>query len=102
DEYTAMKSALYDLARQRNALTPVCALPPELLTHIFALCAVAEPCADIFGVRMGWIKVSHVCFQWRQTALACASLWADIPLPLGIPWAAEMVARSGRMGLTVR
>ncbi|KAI0044072.1 hypothetical protein FA95DRAFT_1523422 [Auriscalpium vulgare] len=98
-----MQSALRDIARRRNALTPTCAIPPELLTEIFrAYCAVVDRQAESVGVPLRWIKVTHVCFHWRQTALACATLWADIPLLQSDACVAEMVARSGSVALTLR
>ncbi|KAI0044075.1 hypothetical protein FA95DRAFT_1562626 [Auriscalpium vulgare] len=96
-----MQIAVRGLAQRRNALTRIQrALPSELLTHIFACCAASEPCLSDGEVRLGWIKVSHVCHQWRQTALECPRLWASIPLPMGEAWVEEMMARSQRARLS--
>ena len=58
-----------------NAVAPISALPPELLARIFRFHALVEPPWP-GRQNLGWIRVTHVCRQWRQVALDDSSLWA--------------------------
>ncbi|KAI0063668.1 hypothetical protein BV25DRAFT_1915143 [Artomyces pyxidatus] len=82
-------------------------LPPEILSYIFENVKHDEP---VWGSvrwavstasspppilqRLGWIKVSHVCRHWRQTALDNPLLWQDISFCLGTHWTEEQLSRS--------
>jgi hypothetical protein len=84
----------------RNACTPMCSLPPELLTRIFHFQALAEP-PGLSRVRiLGWITVTHVCRRWRHVALDDSSLWARISgMPRSVRWLSEMLVRAQNMPL---
>ncbi|TFY67089.1 hypothetical protein EVG20_g4066 [Dentipellis fragilis] len=81
-------------------------LPAEVLVRIFEALRQIEPpeditkclceshlCADRHNI-IGWLKVTHVCRQWRQAALAYPRLWSDIIFTLGPQWRDEMLLRS--------
>ncbi len=98
-EIEAVALVLSSLRTRYNNLTSVNRLPPEVYSRIFQhLRSVnspldrphpGTPCKTI-----GWIKVTHVCHQWRTIALENPGLWSDIPFPLGIRWADEFLRRS--------
>ncbi|KAJ7582165.1 hypothetical protein C8J56DRAFT_244765 [Mycena floridula] len=72
-------------------------LPVELLAYIFILSVPAG------GKDMSWVKVSHVCRHWRQTALGCPSLWSRLALSsYSAQWTKVMLERSKRALLAVR
>ncbi|VDB84974.1 unnamed protein product [Peniophora sp. CBMAI 1063] len=74
-------------------------LHTENLVYIFeivhsALDAV-EPDERTHSPTMSWISAtSHVCSRWRAVALGTPTLWADIPVDLGVRWANKFVQRS--------
>ncbi|TFY73441.1 hypothetical protein EWM64_g10571 [Hericium alpestre] len=97
------------LKTQRNALLPISRLPPEVLSQIFQYIAVVEqsyPRTRYFppflgsSGTLGWIKITHVCRQWRDVALADSRLWAKTvcALPSATP---EMLQRSGTAPITI-
>ncbi|VDC01516.1 unnamed protein product [Peniophora sp. CBMAI 1063] len=106
DELVAVDTALAELRRRRNLLSPASACPPEVLSSIFRFLSELEPNhypdpKDFVGVvkgelppRMGWMKVVHVCCSWRRAAHADAGLWTTVTTSLGMRWADEMVRLS--------
>ncbi|KZV76246.1 hypothetical protein PENSPDRAFT_552457, partial [Peniophora sp. CONT] len=94
-----------------NALSPICKLPSEVLTHIFALLSEIFPPTSRkpngFGLArrtflstgpgetmLGWVFVLHVCRRWREVAVECSSLWANIEVILGASWAKRFLKLS--------
>ncbi|KAI0247858.1 hypothetical protein BJV78DRAFT_1156908 [Lactifluus subvellereus] len=69
--------------RHRNSICAVTRiLPPELLSYIFSINVLCDPPRpNNGGYNLGWISVTHVCYQWREVghparvALATSSLW---------------------------
>lgn len=98
DEQLASQKELVDrevtrlcaLQRHRNSLVPISRMPPELLcrTLFFLVCSEfyeEEPPPTGVGKTKkpskrpeSWIHVIHVCHWWRDTAIACRSLWSLI------------------------
>jgi hypothetical protein len=67
-------------------------LPPELLSTIFES---TNPTRIAF-------KISHVCQNWRETAIRCPRLWSKIKMSAGISLAHELcLERSGSVPLVV-
>ena len=66
----------------QNAFRPINMLPPEILVEIFhevyPLPANFPPSIYDYPHTDDLVKISHVCSHWRQTALACPSLWSTI------------------------
>ena len=86
----------------RSVVTPISALPPELLIRIFHFYALEVP--PWFGEvqKLGWIGVTHVCRCWRRVALGDSLLWARITgiLP-NAKWISEMLVRARNAPLVV-
>lgn len=77
---------------RRNALSPACSLPPEILSHIFRYHLLYQKSRT--GVQDArWFRFSHVCVYWREVAIHDAGLWGDICL-FQPSWAREMLERS--------
>ena len=66
----------------QNAFRPINMLPPEILVEIFhevyPLPTDFPPSIYAYPFPDYLVKISHVCSHWRQTALACPSLWSAI------------------------
>ncbi|KAI0322112.1 hypothetical protein OF83DRAFT_1036610, partial [Amylostereum chailletii] len=109
-EIQATEKSMLAARRRLNAFRPIARLPPEVLAHVFLLLADMEPHfypdpADFprltyrdesFELQpcFGWIRVTHVCFHWREVALAHAHLWSNVTFSLGPDWAQEFLQRS--------
>ncbi|KAA1478983.1 hypothetical protein DENSPDRAFT_750428, partial [Dentipellis sp. KUC8613] len=97
-----------------NALSSTSHLPAEVLVRIFVSLRQIEPSKVVpkclcephlrgfRGTVIGWLKVTHVCRQWREAALAHPALWSDIIFTLGTKWRDEMLRRSRMAPLDVR
>ncbi|KZV73616.1 hypothetical protein PENSPDRAFT_732805, partial [Peniophora sp. CONT] len=84
-ELGILENTLYVAKRTRNTLVPACALPIEILSHIFALLQglMSGPQRwkgpeDEVTYDLGWMYVLHVCSFWREVALGTPSLWATV------------------------
>ena len=77
EEIDASRHLTDTLLSHRNAIAPISALPPELLARVFHFHALVEPPWSSMQ-NLGWIRVTHVCRQWRHVALDDLSLWATI------------------------
>ncbi|EPS94408.1 hypothetical protein FOMPIDRAFT_1063211 [Fomitopsis schrenkii] len=93
---------------QLNALAPVSRLPPEVLSEVFL--QHVRHCDDPVGphyrrssgVPVGrWIRVTHVCTYWRETALECAMLWSHLEAPACPDLLAELLVRSKDVPLSM-
>ncbi|ESK93119.1 hypothetical protein Moror_8842 [Moniliophthora roreri MCA 2997] len=81
-----------------NAIT-ASNIPSDIILMIFHLCIPAQVCdvqdfEDNPSIRLKqWVKVTHVCRDWRMKALDSTSLWSapDFSLPA---LAQEMMSRS--------
>ncbi|KAI0259246.1 hypothetical protein BC834DRAFT_907157 [Gloeopeniophorella convolvens] len=78
---------------------PVDRLSSELLRDILQVYAQINPPGShgwgiLRSIHLGWIEFAHVCRKWRQAALDCPSVWADIDFSLGPKWIEAMLARS--------
>ncbi|KAJ7045860.1 hypothetical protein C8F04DRAFT_1227921 [Mycena alexandri] len=62
-------------ASKLNAVAAISALPPEILSHIFLFCVYAN-CAE--GTTLDWLAITRVTQRWRQIAMSCPELWANI------------------------
>ncbi|TBU36407.1 hypothetical protein BD309DRAFT_818304, partial [Dichomitus squalens] len=70
-----------------NARVAISRLPNELLSEIFT-CLVRDHNSHIedahdtydrvYGTRLQWIRTTHVCFAWREVALATPRSWSFI------------------------
>ncbi|KAA1468830.1 hypothetical protein DENSPDRAFT_834287 [Dentipellis sp. KUC8613] len=99
DHELAELHVLVNLAKSvRNTMVAISVLPPEILSAIFERCAENEPMLPprrclIPTESLGWVKITHVCRYWRDTALDHQALWATISFSLP-QWTQELVVRS--------
>ncbi|KAI0037911.1 hypothetical protein FA95DRAFT_1613785 [Auriscalpium vulgare] len=85
-EVNYLRGVQRELREQHNHWLPIMCLPPEVLTAIFELLAIADPPGGPRPSRprkLGWISVSHVCSRWRDIAINCPSLWARLTFSVG-------------------
>ncbi|KAI0063847.1 hypothetical protein BV25DRAFT_1899069 [Artomyces pyxidatus] len=94
----------------RNALAPAAMLPYDILQLIFEELALEQrPGLKVYRegrdarqAMLGWITVTHVCWHWRQAALAISRLWSqDLTPELGLMWFSLMLTRSRKMPISV-
>ncbi|TFK62286.1 hypothetical protein BDN72DRAFT_964650 [Pluteus cervinus] len=97
-EYLALGDRLHQLKVSRNAHTLAGRLPAELWTQIFWL---VQPGRHGDLKRRRLLKMTWVCQFWRDAALGCAGLWADIDTE-NWKWSQECVERSKSVPLTMR
>ncbi|KAK7051329.1 hypothetical protein VNI00_004829 [Paramarasmius palmivorus] len=87
---------------------PIVHIPSDVLALIFSLCTPAIPGGKLEGgsrnssrqrLRM-WLVVTHICKDWRATALEFPLLWStpDFNLPA---LAREMISRSNSVPLRI-
>lgn len=86
-------------ARRQNADKPAVRAPPEVLTEIFKLVA-ANTSATQRPRR--WLRVTHVCHQWREVALQAPYLWTNIVVGRKLEYTKAALHRSNGALLTVR
>jgi hypothetical protein len=84
----------HKLAQLRDYVTclraPIRKLPSEILQHIFCLCVKSKGLP--FHLWLAALYISHVCFRWREVALATSDLWRTILVHTG--WLTETHASS--------
>ncbi|KAJ3522576.1 hypothetical protein NMY22_g11832 [Coprinellus aureogranulatus] len=61
----------------RDSMSPAVLLPPEILCNIFDLVRLLHS-SRRRSRSLRWIVVTHVCRQWRNTAIAFPALWSHI------------------------
>ena len=90
----AIDDQIRELNYRRNALVPISRLPPETLAEIFSLLSFSvDDYEDVPDLK--WIRVTHVCRRWRETALSFPYLWSHIPFnKLTLAGITEILARA--------
>ena len=100
--------------RHANSLLPVVRLAPELLSKVFVHfadleratgsdpCPGQSPSSDYPLRPYDWIRIAHVCYQWRAVALASPTLWATIIAGDRTRVVDELLDRAQGASLTVR
>jgi hypothetical protein len=95
-EIKALEGSIRALRRRRNALAPVSSLPTEVILTIFSLSRA--PTFIIPGIKpkpLRWLRVTHVCHQWREIALNQSLLWNHLDFnAVSLDGAAEILARA--------
>ncbi|KAF9477340.1 hypothetical protein BDN70DRAFT_862036, partial [Pholiota conissans] len=103
------QASLSALKSQRNFLTPISDLPPEILCSIFAwvrdsdsgdLVEDEEGILTSKSLKIPWIQVTHVCSHWRNVALNSPELWSRVFPFRNITWLKEMLLRSKEASLS--
>ena len=81
----------------RNLLaSPICLLPPEILSHIFFLYADSENHKALFS--LSWTSLLTVCRRWRDVCVDSPKLWSYIhighlPSDVNFPSHSAMIRR---------
>ncbi|KAJ3526209.1 hypothetical protein NMY22_g10257 [Coprinellus aureogranulatus] len=91
------------LERCHNSLSLPNQLPAEILSSIFLLVLYHHREKVLYhGENEGarWIRVTHVCRHWRQVALGCPTLWAELSFA-NTALTEVMLSRSRNAPLTV-
>ena len=115
-EMGAIKRALHAIGTRRNALTPTCRIPVEILAEIFLIYQLVQASTPLLGcaadgpaghtlknTTLRWVPgVAHVCRHWRAVALAHPRLWSNITLSLGSTWALRMLALSKSSPISIK
>jgi F-box-like len=76
DEINALEESIRASKYRRNALAPISRLPPETLVAIFSF--LSSSAFDEGVGYLEWLRVTHVCRRWRETALNFPHLWSRI------------------------
>ncbi|KAJ7292952.1 hypothetical protein C8J57DRAFT_1042103, partial [Mycena rebaudengoi] len=85
DRLTQEQQAVADSSRKmRSIVSPWRRLPPELLSHIFMLCAEDDPNYLPRVDRVPLLPL-QVCHAWRSLALATPALWARLNFQIWKP-----------------
>ncbi|KZV67908.1 hypothetical protein PENSPDRAFT_583224, partial [Peniophora sp. CONT] len=112
-ELEGINTTLTDLRRRRNFLIYASGSPPEVLSSIFHFLADIEPnyypnfedYPDVvtgkLPSRLGWLKVTQVCYSWRAAACGDARLWTSVTTSLGMQWATEMLRLSKSLPISL-
>ncbi|KAL1675927.1 hypothetical protein EV122DRAFT_292289 [Schizophyllum commune] len=121
-EIARLEDALFLARKRRDALrgeeasikallSPVRAVPPEILTEIAAYTLPDKWFDDVIGMHP-W-AFSHVCHSWREVALSMPWIWSRLRLPTRADMASESwqpmflrilsfyLARSGQRPLSI-
>jgi F-box-like len=70
------------LSKEPNLPSPISRLPPEIIATIFSFLPLlgeyTPPPSRKTPDPLAWLRVSHVCYQWREIALNLPYLWSHI------------------------
>jgi hypothetical protein len=100
-----LKESIQELRYRRNALAPISFLPIDVVEGIFSYLRV--PLSPFTrGERpkiqdpLAWLRVAHVCHQWRGFALNQPLFWSHVDFA-NISWAgaAEVLSRAKNVPL---
>ncbi|KAI9453567.1 hypothetical protein BJY52DRAFT_835882 [Lactarius psammicola] len=100
-EIESLEGSIRALRLRRNALAPISSLPAEVITTIFSSLHLhvtlsafklgEEPDLD----DLAWLRVAHVCHQWREIALNQPLFWGHVDFTtISSAGAAEILARA--------
>ncbi|KAH8987723.1 hypothetical protein EDB86DRAFT_3245660 [Lactarius hatsudake] len=83
-EIKSLEESIRALKHRRNALAPISSLPTEAITTIFSFLHIpVTSSAFTLGEqsnldRRAWLRVAHVCHQWREIALNQPLFWSHV------------------------
>ncbi|KAF8267392.1 hypothetical protein EI94DRAFT_1730674 [Lactarius quietus] len=120
-EIKSLEESIRALKRRRNALSPILFLPTEIITIVFSYFRLPagvstisslpdEVIQDLFwscrlpGMpplgrspdhHLAWLRVAHVCHQWREIALNYPLFWSHVDFTnLTLAGGPEILARA--------
>jgi hypothetical protein len=90
----SLEDSIRALRHRRNALAPISSLPTELIAAIFSFSRLPE------DRHLAWLRVAHVCHQWRDIALNQPLFWTHVDFTnLTLAGATEILARAKKAPL---
>ena len=99
DALKSLEKSARALKHRRNALAPISRLPPETIAIIFSFLHPPTEYAQIMTgdeqYSLAWLRVAHVCHQWREIALNQPRFWSHIDfIALTVEGVTEILSRS--------
>ncbi|KAH9051512.1 hypothetical protein EDB87DRAFT_1571518, partial [Lactarius vividus] len=106
-EIKSLEASIQALKYRRNALEPISSLPTEVITTIFTLLHIPVTLLSFTlgeqpkcSERLAWLRVAHVCHQWRDIALNHPFLWSHVDFTIfRLAGTAELLSRAKRIPL---
>ena len=100
-EIKSLEESIRALKRRRNAVAPISSLPTEVIAVILSISRVFG--APLVGGKLdhlAWLRVTHVCHQWREVALNNPLFWSHIDFSdISLAGATEMLVRAKKAPL---
>lgn len=93
------ESSVYKV--QRNSLLPVSRIPEEVLIRIFRSISNEEKPFKRTEIWWDWLVLTKVCKRWRDAALRCSVLWAELRNFSKIDKIRAFLERSGQADLLI-
>ncbi|KAH9174524.1 hypothetical protein EDB89DRAFT_548562 [Lactarius sanguifluus] len=108
-EIKSLEASIQALKYRRNALAPISSLPTEVITTIFSFLHIPVTLSSFKftlceqpkrSEQLAWLRVAHVCRQWREIALNHPHLWSHVDFTVfSSAGAAEILFRAKRVPL---
>jgi hypothetical protein len=103
-EIKTLERSIRALKHRRNALAPVSSLPTEVILTIFTLLRTPGELPFFIPDKKPdhpeWLRVAHVCHQWREIALRHPLFWSHLDFTtVSSAGAAEILARAKKVPL---
>jgi hypothetical protein len=94
-EIKSLEESIRTLKHHRNALAPKSSLHTEIITAIFSFLRLPASGELQLGGNLEWLRVAHVCHQWREIALDLPFFWSHVDFnAVSLAGATEMLARA--------
>ena len=98
-EIKSLEGIIRTLKHRRNALAPISSLPTEVIEVIFSFLHVpgtsSPSTLDGKPDHLAWLRVAHVCHQWREIAVNRPHFWSHIDFnAVSSAGATEILARA--------
>jgi hypothetical protein len=103
-EIKSLEDSIRALKHRRNALAPISSLPTEVIAAIFSILRLFDaPLACGGRDHLAWLRVAHVCHQWREIALNTPRFWSHIDFTnITLAGATEMLVRAKKAPLHLK
>ncbi|KAH9037668.1 hypothetical protein EDB85DRAFT_592404 [Lactarius pseudohatsudake] len=98
-EIRPLEESIRALKLRRNTFAPISSLPHEVIATIFSFLRAR---VTLFAIKLGkrpdglaWLRVAHVCHQWREIALNQPLFWSHVDFTaVSSAGAAEILSRA--------
>jgi hypothetical protein len=100
-EIKSLEESIRALRHHRNAVAPISSLPTEIIAAIFSILRLFDaPVAGGKRDHLAWMRVTHVCHQWREIGLNNPLFWNHIDFTnISLAGAIEMLVRAKKSPL---